>query len=310
MAVYTPLTAAQVEPFLAAYDLGTLARLEGIPQGVSNTNYHLWTDRGRYVLTLFEPRRMRAAEAPFFLDFMAHVGARGIPCPQPIPARDGSTLGELAGRPATILPFLPGKDIPNADLTPDHCAQAGALTARLHLAAEGFALRRPNPGGAATWAGCAAGIRDGLEAHRAGLAALGDEELLHIAQHWPADLPAGVVHADIFPNNVFFEGGRLTAIIDFYCAATDFFAYDLAMAVNAWCFEEGPAQAAFMEAYEAVRPLSEAERAALPVLRRGAALRWAISRLEEWFARREGQVIALNDPHEYIDKLLHLRGQA
>ncbi|HBH26251.1 MAG TPA: homoserine kinase [Rhodospirillaceae bacterium] len=310
MAVYTPLTRAQVAAFLAAYDLGALERHEGIAQGVSNTNYHVFTSRGRYILTLFEPRRMKAAEAPFFLDFMAHVGARGIPCPQPITARDGAALRTLADKPAVLLPFLPGREILDADLTPDHCAQMGALTARLHLAAADFPQRRVNPMGASCLAGMAHALQPHMGLHSRGLRALVDEELVHIAQHWPRNLPAGVVHADLFPDNVFFEDEGLAAVIDFYMSCTDFYAYDLSVTLNAWCFGPGPAQAAFLESYEAVRPLSEAERAALPVLRRAAALRFVLTRLEELTQHDPATMMTPKDPGEYIDKLLCLRGEA
>lgn len=311
MAVYTHLTEGDVAGLLAAYDLGALERLEGISGGVGNTNYHVFTDRGRAILTLFETERgaqTRAAEIPFFLDLMDHLAAGGVPCPRALRARDGTNIQTLAGRPAVLVSFAQGRHVLGGDITPAHCAEVGRVLARMHLAAEGFPGHRPNHGGARHWAGQAQALRAELEGFRPGLEALVDDELAHIARHWPQDLPTGVVHADVFPDNVLFDGARLAAVIDFELAGRDFYAYDLATALNTWCFPEGPAQSALMAAYEAQRPLSGAERAALPVLRRGAALRWALARLKNWVAETGDAVITPHDPGEYIDKLAHLRG--
>jgi homoserine kinase type II len=310
MAVYTDVGAEDLAQFLADYDAGRLLSFKGIAEGVENSNFLVITGRATYILTLYE-KRVARADLPFFLGLMHHLAARGVPCPTPIRGRDGRSLRELCGRPAAMVSFLSG--VWPRRILPAHCAALGEALARMHLAGEGFALVRPNDLGAAGWrrlfAACE-GRADGVEAGlRAELAA----DLAEIAGTWPADLPGGVIHADLFPDNVFFEGERLTGLIDFYFACNDFLAYDLAVCLNAWCFERdlqfnATKARVLLGAYGRVRALSPAEIAALPLLARGAAIRFLLTRLYDWLNQVEGALVTPKDPREYLMKLRFHRG--
>jgi len=305
VAVYTDITDEALEAFLARYALGRPRAFKGIAEGVENSNFLLETDGGRYILTVYE-RRVRREELPFFLDLLRWLAARGFPGATPIADRDGHLLNSLEGKPAAIVAFLPGLSVRRPTLK--HCAEAGEGLAWLHRAAEGFEGRRPNDLGHGAWAAlyaphaaAAEGLEPGLGAHIA-------HDLTDLARLWPLGLPEGIVHADFFPDNVFFIDDRFAGAIDFYFAAWDALAYDLAVALNAWCFTRGgvfePAKARGMIAgYERRRPLSTAERAALPILARGAAMRFFITRLIDWGAARPGSLVRPKDPLEYARKL-------
>lgn len=310
MAVYTSVSAEQVKDFLGQYDLGAYVSHEGIVKGVTNSNFHLFTTKGHFILTLFEKRRVSYQELPFFFGFATYLSAKGIACPQAQTDRRGRTVRELAGRAAVILDFLEGSDVGKDELTAGHCAQAGDFAARMHVAAQDFPLRRDNSMGIARWQKLVAKAGDYADEFEPGLYDDLCAELAYLKESWPQGLESGAVHADMFPDNVFFKDGTLTAVIDFYFSCTDFFAFDLAVIVNAWCFEDERAFsrerfAAMMQAYQAVRPLPEGERAALQVLARGAAFRTLISRLEEYYEHDAGST--LMQPHDPGAYLLRLR---
>jgi homoserine kinase type II len=305
VAVYTDISDAELEAFLARYDLGTPISFKGIAEGVENSNFLLETDRGRYFLTIYE-RRVRAEDLPFFLGFMLHLAQHGFPSATPIADRGGTLLGEMRGKPAAIVSFLTGISVRRP--SPDHCREAGRGLAWLHEAGAGFAGRRANDLGQAAWAGVFAPLKDEAEHLKPGLAATIEHDLAHLARAWPSGLPEGVVHADYFPDNVFFREGRFSAAFDFYFAARDALAYDIGVALNAWCFEPDgsfnvTAAAAFVAGYQSRRPLSQAERAALPVLAHGAALRFFLTRLADWRATPAGALVKPKDPMEYERKL-------
>lgn len=308
MAVYTPVARAELEGFLSAYDLGALSAFEGVAQGVENTNYIVTTARGRVVLTLFE-KRVAPDDLPFFAAAMAHVAARGLPVPSPVADKAGRIFASLKERPAAIFTFLEGRQ----RLAPcvAECRAMGAVTARLHRAAAGFAPTRANVLSLSGWRALAAACGPRADEAAPGLSGIIREELAFLEAGWPKDLPAGLIHADLFPDNVFFDGGAVSGVIDFYFACTDFFAYDLALALNAWAAPGGPwndeAARTFIEAYQSTRPLSAAERAALPVCLRGASLRILLTRLYDWLHRVDGAVVAVKDPLEYRDLLLFHR---
>ncbi|MGE0660695.1 MAG: homoserine kinase [Reyranellaceae bacterium] len=305
MAVYTEVSDQELEEFLAAYDLGAPLSCKGIAEGVENSNFMLGTERGTYFLTLYE-KRVERADLPFFLGLMEHLAAQGIPCPTPIHGRDGQALRVLAGRPAAIVSFLPGMwhKRPSAA----HCAALGEATARMHLAASGFGLRRANALSVGGWRPLldaasprAHEVMTGLTEELAG-------ELAHLEAAWPADLPQGVIHADLFPDNVLFLADRISGLIDFYFACNDALAYDLAICLNAWCFEVDRSfnvtkARALLSAYERVRRLEPAERAALPLLARGAALRFLLTRLYDWLNTPPDALVRRKDPLEYLHKL-------
>jgi homoserine kinase type II len=307
MAVYTDVAAEDLSAFLAGYDIGELLSYKGIAEGVENSNFLVHTSRGHFILTLYE-KRVSAGDLPFFLALMEHLAARGITCPQPVKNRAGVAAGSLAGRPAAIVTFLDGMWIRRP--AAGHCAAVGEALARLHVAGADFRMTRRN---ALSVDGLrplyeyevAKGRADSLQ-H--GLSEAIASELSHLEKSWPHDLPQGVIHADLFPDNVFFLGERLSGLIDFYFACTDTLAYDVAICLNAWCFEADHSYnvtkgRALLAAYTRTRPLSDAERARLPLLARGAALRFLLTRLVDWLDVPAGAMVKPKDPLEYFRKL-------
>jgi homoserine kinase type II len=301
MAVYTQVSAAELDAFWAGYSLPALTGFSGISAGTENTNYKIETETQPYILTLYE-KRMKREELPFFLGLMQHLSKAGVSCPQPVAAQGGALLRELAGRPAAVTSFLPGSSLKH--WLPTHCASLGGALAQMHNAAASFSLSRPNSLSLAGWAELVAGCAD-ADSRQAGLYQTLIAELAHLQQHWPLDLPKGVIHADLFPDNVFLKGDTVSGLIDFYFACTDFFAYDLAICLNAWCFEDHVAfnitkARALLRGYSAVRPLSSAELAALPLLCRGAALRFLLTRLYDVLHPKGGTP---RDPLQYLKRL-------
>jgi len=305
MAVYTDVVAEELTAFLAGYDLGELLSYKGIAEGVENSNFLVHTSRGNFILTLYE-RRVAARDVPFFLGLMQHLHARGITCPLPVKNRQGEALGKIAGRPAAIITFLKGMWIRRPSAA--HCGALGTALAKLHLAGLDFAGKRANALSLEGWRGlyenCGARANEVQRDLRELLAG----ELAHLGAVWPGNLPQGVIHADLFPDNVFFLGDKLSGLIDFYFACTDQLAYDVAICLNAWCFETDHSYNVtkgrnLLTAYAAVRPLTGEERAALPLLARGAALRFLLTRLVDWFHVPPGALVRPKDPVEYVRKL-------
>jgi homoserine kinase type II len=313
VAVYTDISEQDLAEFLADFDLGRPLVFKGIAEGVENSNFLLETERGRFILTVYE-RRVRRDDLPFFLELMGWLAGRGYPCAAPAPDRRGAVLKSLKGKPAALVEFLPGLSV--SAPTRDHCREAGEGLAWLHRAAEGFPGRRGNDLGQASWARLFAPLRAAADGLEPGLAALIDADLTDIRRLWPRALPEGLVHADFFPDNVFFAGGRFAGAIDFYFAAWDALAYDLGVTLNAWCFEPDgafdPARAsALLTGYERRRALTGSERAALPILARGAAMRFFLTRLADWGAAPPGSLVRPKDPMEYARKLAaHRQGLA
>ena len=305
MAVYTEVSDEEIIAFLTEYDIGRVDSFKGIAEGVENSNYLLLTDRSPFIVTLYE-KRVSVDDLPFFLGLMEHLAARGVSCPTPIAGRDGEALRELCGRPAAIIGFLKGV-WPRAIRT-EHCAALGAAMAEMHLAGDGFTLSRPNALSAAGWRPLFDSCRARADEVSDGLEAIIEDELGLLESQWPDELPAGVIHADLFPDNVFFDGGRLSGLIDFYFACNDLLAYDVAVCLNAWCFERDNSfnitkARQLLVSYDRVRPFSEAEIAALPLLARGSALRFLLTRLYDWLNRVEGALVKPKDPMEYLKKL-------
>jgi len=312
MAVYTDITDLELDAFLADYALGRPLSFKGIAEGVENSNFLLETETGRYLLTVFE-RRVSAGDLPFFLGLMQWLASRGYPSAPPIADRAGETLKTLRGKPAAVVAFLPGLSVRRP--TVEACREAGEGLGWLHIAADGFGGRRANDLGQGAWGPLAARLAGAAEALKPGLAAVIAADVDAIADAWPAGLAEGIVHADYFPDNVFFQRGRFAGAIDFYFAAWDAQAYDIGVALNAWCFEADgsfnvTAARAFIEGYQRRRTLSPAERAALPVLARGAAMRFFLTRLNDWGATPAGALVRPKDPLEYERKLAVHRAAA
>lgn len=306
MAVYTQIGDQELRDFLAGYDVGSLASVIAIAEGVENSNYLLITSRGRFILTLYE-KRVRTEDLPYFLGLMEHLSGRGFPCPKPVADRNGRALQQMAGRPAALVTFLDG--VWPRRIWPGHCRGLGDALARLHLAGADFAMRRENDLAPGDWLALLARIdRDRTEAYRPGLHCAISDALAGLTSDWPGDLPGGIIHADLFPDNAFFDGESITGIIDFYFSCNDMFAYDVAICLNAWCFEPDgqfniTKARAMLRAYRAVRPFSEAELAALPKLCQGAAMRFLLTRLYDWLNSPEDALVEPKDPLEYWHKL-------
>ena len=307
MAVFTPLNDVQIRTILAAYDVGDYVSHEGILEGVENSNFHVVTSRAQLVLTVFE-QRTSVADLPFFFSYTDHLVGMGIPCPGPIlnSASESSVL--IAGKHAALFPFLQGQALGVAELTPAHCTDLGQFVARMHLAVGDFTQQRENALSLGGWQTLADKTRAHADQVQPGLAVLIDGELAWLSENWPHNLPCGAVHADIFPDNVFFRDDKVSAIIDFYFSATDMFAYDLAIIINAWCFD---AQFKFrpeycralMAGYESIRQLSFYERDAMPVLLRAAAMRFLMTRLHDLVFHDPASFVTPHDPLAYVARL-------
>jgi homoserine kinase type II len=305
LAVHTDVTDDELRAFVADYDLGEVLSFQGIAEGVENSNFAVRTRRGSFILTLYE-KRVAAQDLPFFLALMEHLAARGVSCPIPLKTRTGEILHTLKGRPAAMVSFLEG--LWPRRITVTHCLQVGGALAELHRAGADFAMRRANALSVAGWGPLLDATRGEADTIRPGLAAALDAEYRELAQCWPVGLPTGVIHADLFPDNVFFLGDRLSGLIDFYFACTDALSYDLAVCLNAWCFELDRSlnvtkARALFQGYEAVRRLEPAERLALPVLARGSALRFLLTRLYDWLNHVPDAFVIRKDPLEYWAKL-------
>jgi homoserine kinase type II len=305
MAVYTQVDDAELIAFLATYDIGDLLSCKGIAEGVENSNYYLHTSAGSFILTLYE-KRVAAADLPFFLGLMEHLATRGVTCPQPVKNRDGVALGAIAGRPAVIVTFLDGYSVHHPEVA--HCAALGETLARLHLAGADFAMRRDNALSVGAWRPLFAPAAARADEVEPGLRETVEAELDHLERNWPRDLPGGVIHADLFPDNAFFIGDRLSGVIDFYFACSDAYAYDLAICLNAWCFDDAhrfemEKGAALLSAYRRVRPLTAGELDAFPTLARGAAIRFLLTRYVDWLNVPKGALVRPKDPREYLAKL-------
>ena len=305
MAVYTDITDAELEAFLGGYDLDQALAFKGIAEGVQNSNFLLETAKGRYFLTVYE-RGVATEDLPFFLGLMRWLADQGFPSAKPVADREGRVLNTLRGKPAAIVEFMQGLSVRRPGVA--HCRAAGGGLAWLHLAGQGYEGRRENDLGQSAWRGQFERLGEAAEALKPGLKTTIASDLAALEAAWPKGLPAGVIHADFFPDNVFFRDGAFAAAIDFYFACDDLLAYDLAIGLNAWCFEPDgtfnvTSARAFVAGYEQRRPLSAEERAALPVLAWGAAMRFFLTRLGDWGATPDGALVRPHDPLEYERKL-------
>lgn len=310
MAVYTEVSDEELHAFIADYDLGSVLSFKGIAEGVENTNYLVHTQAGPHILTLYE-KRVSKQDLPFFLALMEHLAGSGLPCPVPVRDREGRMLREIADRPAAIITFLEGLWVRRP--TAEHCAALGATLAKLHLAGQSFGMTRPNALSVDGWRPLYDSSAKGADTIADGLHDELGKELEQLEKNWPQNLPNGVIHADLFPDNVFFLNREISGVIDFYFACNDALAYDIAICLNAWCFESDAGfnitkARALLRAYTEVRPFSDEEFDALPILARGAAMRFLLTRIYDWLNTSADALVRPKDPIEYVRKLRFHRG--
>ena len=305
MAVYTEVTDDDLARLIAEYGLGDLMSYKGIAEGVENTNYLVHTSEGTFILTLYE-RRVNTADLPYFMGLLEHLSGQGVSCPLPVRNREGEVLTQISGRTAAIVTFLEGVWVRRPQ--PLHCHAVGRALAELHLAGKGFPMSRPNALGLAGWHDISERLGARADEIASGLGTLINYELAYLDRAWPQSLPGGVIHADLFPDNVFFIGEQLSGLIDFYFACNDAWAYDLAISLNAWCFETDCAfnatkARALLAGYQSLRPLTAAERLAFPTLARGAALRFLLTRALDWLHTDRNALVKPHDPIAYVRRL-------
>lgn len=305
MAVYTDVSDAELEAFIASYDIGALTSFKGIAEGVENSNYLVHTETAPFILTLYE-KRVRPEDLPYFLALMEHLAARGISCPLPVRDRDGRALRELAGRPAALISFLEGLWVRRPAI--DHCAGLGQALARFHIAGLDFPMTRGNDMSLPGWRTLSDAVSDHADGVIPGLKQVIADELDYLGANWSTDLPVGVIHADLFPDNVFFLDDKISGLIDFYFACNDMLAFDVAVCLNAWCFEPDGSfnitkARAMLQSYETERELTKAELDALPLLARGAALRFLLTRTYDLLNTDANALVKTKAPSEYLRKL-------
>jgi homoserine kinase type II len=302
MAVYTQITKEELKSVIARFDIGTLVSFKGIAEGVENTNYSVETTAGRYILTLVE-KRASAEELPFYTGFMQHLRAKGIPCPAALRQVEGTEIFTMHGKPALLTEFLDGTW--PREIQPQHCRVVGRLVAEMHRAGRDFPMKRKNTMSLPAWKSlihACAGRADEVER---GLFGFLDAELDYLEKNWPKYLPRGAVHADLFPDNVFFDRDEITGVIDFYFSCTDTLAYDLMLTVNPWCFDwkgdlDTDKSCELLETYHRTRPLTKNELKSLPFFGRAAALRIVATRLYDWLNPVEGALVRAKDPMEHV----------
>lgn len=305
MAVYTNVSDHQLNAFLSAFDLGEPKSFKGIAEGVENTNFLLETEKGRYILTLYE-KRVNKNDLPFFLDLIDHLSNSGIICPTPLRDNDGKSLRTCAGRPAALFTFLDGLSIrwPTAH----HCGELGKAMAKFHKSGLEFKGTRENSFSVEGMQKFYTAIEGDINSIAPNLVTLIETELEFLKNKWPSNLPEGIIHADLFPDNVFFLNEEVSGLIDFYFACTDYLILDIAITLNAWCFEKDVSYnvtkaSRLLSAYSKVRPITDEELEVLPIIARAAALRFLLTRTNDWLVINEGALVAKKDPMEYVRKL-------
>ena len=305
MAVYTTIDDDDIAALLDRYEIGNLLSLAGIAEGVENSNFILRTDKDTYILTLYE-KRTNEADLPFFMDLKGHLAQAGINCPLPIADKNGEILQRIAGKPGALFSFLDGVSYRNP--TPDHCHNLGKILAQMHEKVADFTGHRANALGPDSWSDLLSNIDHDPADLPSGLRAQTTEIVQEITQQWPRNLPKGIIHADLFPNNVMFVGDDITGVIDFYFACHDLLSYDLAICLNSWCFERDGSfnitkSSALLAGYQSVRPLQDDEIDALPILCTGAAVRFFLTRLYDWIHTPPTALVKPHDPMEYWSKI-------
>ena len=308
MAVYTEIDSDTLAEFAAQYPLSQIDEFKGITAGVQNSNFLLTTADAKYILTIYESSAngVAAADLPFFLGLMLHLSAQGLSCPVPLARKDGGLISTIKNKPAALVSFLEGRSVKTP--RPEHCRALGAAMAQMHLAGDGFELTRPNNHGLGNWQALFERCHSRADEVSPDLTRAMERELTRLKENWPDNLPTGIIHADLFPDNVFFMQGDMSGLIDFYFACNDFYAYDLAIALNAWCFEADATfnvtkARALLSGYQNLRPLAPEEIDAVPILGAGAAMRFLTTRLFDWLNQVEGAKVEPKNPNDFLRRL-------
>ncbi|MEC8578605.1 MAG: homoserine kinase [Pseudomonadota bacterium] len=308
MAVYTEIDSDTLAEFAAQYPLSQIDEIKGITAGVQNSNFLLTTADAKYILTIYESSAngVAAADLPFFIGLMLHLSAQGLSCPVPLARKDGGLISTIKNKPAALVSFLEGRSVKTP--RPEHCRALGAAMAQMHLAGDGFELTRPNNHGLGNWQALFERCHSRADEVSPDLTRAMERELTRLKENWPDNLPTGIIHADLFPDNVFFMQGDMSGLIDFYFACNDFYAYDLAIALNAWCFEADATfnvtkARALLSGYQNLRPLAPEEIDAVPILGAGAAMRFLTTRLFDWLNQVDGAQVEPKNPNDFLRRL-------
>ena len=308
MAVYTEVDSDTLAEFAAQYPLSQIDEFKGITAGVQNSNFLLTTADAKYILTIYESSAngVAAADLPFFLGLMLHLSAQGLSCPVPLARKDGGLISTIKNKPAALVSFLEGRSVKTP--RPEHCRALGAAMAQMHLAGDGFELTRPNNHGLGNWQALFERCHSRADEVSPDLTRAMERELTRLKENWPDNLPTGIIHADLFPDNVFFMQGDMSGLIDFYFACNDFYAYDLAIALNAWCFEADATfnvtkARALLSGYQNLRLLAPEEIDAVPILGAGAAMRFLTTRLFDWLNQVDGAQVEPKNPNDFLRRL-------
>ena len=308
MAVYTKLSEKLLNEFLTKYDLGNLLNHEGIKEGIENTNYFIETEKGKFILTLYE-KRVDVKDLPFFISLMKNLYDKNFPSPNPIINKNGNYISEILGKKAAVVSFINGKAKKN--LSPDDCYSVGVSTAKMHLITKNLNGKRENKLSINSWGEIYNKVKKDCSKIHPNLPSAIEKNLNEIEKDWPKNIPSGIIHADLFPDNIFFNGNELSGFIDFYFSCNDFYAFEIAICLNALCFEGKKENLSFnvtkakkfIDGYSDIRNLSDNEKNSLKILCKGAAIRFLLTRVFDYLNLIEGAIVKIKDPVEYLKRL-------
>jgi len=308
MAIYTKLSENNLKEFLLKYNLGKLLNYKGIQEGIENTNYCIQTDKGKYILTVYE-KRVDEKDLPFFMGLMKNLFNENFPSPEPIINKNGSYITEMIGKKAAIVSFVDGSAKKN--LSPNNCYEVGIQTAKLHMITKNLSGKRENKLSINSWRKIYKNVQGDCAKIHPNLAKIVEKNLDEIENSWPKNIPSGIIHADLFPDNIFFKSNKLTGIIDFYFSCNDLYAFEIAICLNAFCFEGQKENLSFnvtkakkfIDGYSSIRKLTEEEKESLKILCQGAAIRFLLTRVFDYLNLIEGAIVKIKDPIEYLKRL-------
>ena len=302
MAVYSPIIESELLSLLEQYNIGSLVKFEGILEGIENTNYEITTSQNKYILTIFE-KRVESKDIPFFINLKKHLASKKFLCPKPVSDIQGKNINTLKNKSCVFVSFLNGKKVTNVKDT--HCQQVGEVLASLHLQTKDFNGKRLNSMSCIQWQNIFLKCKNHANQDFIHMLPVIEEELSYLKNHWPNDLPNGIIHADVFQDNVFFQKNIFSGLIDFYFSCNDFLAYDIALTINAWCFNNQNIfnknrYQALIKGYESRRKLTTEEQKYFSILLRGASIRILITRLHDQLFRADDALVNPKDPNEYL----------